>query len=104
LTFGDVLSETNGFLNIKNPACYVFPKENSCAPGDHFKSRQRELAENFVSYKQFSFGKSTPQKIAELITAIALIFVSITLVYFGLEGASRLAKRRAGNQLENLKK
>jgi hypothetical protein len=99
LTFGDVLSERDGLLNIKNPACYVFPKENNCSPGDHFRSDQRDLAENFVTYKQFSFEKSNLQVVAELITFISAISALIILAFLFAYTALDRSKRRAASEL-----
>jgi len=71
---GPAMSENNGVFNFKNPACYVFPKENKCMPGDHFRLDQRADLERFLSYKPFQFEKSSQQKAAEGIAALAWIF------------------------------
>ena len=44
-------------LNLKNPACYVFPAANGCAPGDTFTVADRVEAAAFASYRLFSFEK-----------------------------------------------
>ena len=81
LQLGGVLVERNGTLNIRNPACYVFPEENDCKPGDSFRSDQRVEAEAFVSYAPFPFKKSRLQRVADLVTMggllAALAFVSL---------------------------
>jgi hypothetical protein len=82
LIFGDVLSERNGFLNIRNPACYVFPKENGCQPGDRFRSDQYADAEAFVSYRPFPFRKSTTQLIADWGTLGTVVFIGGFLSFF----------------------
>jgi len=92
LRVGSVFDETNGFLNVKNPACFVFPKENFCAVGDHFPASRKQDAESFLSYRAFPFEKSTRQKIADIISTIALIAAGL-----GLLGSLALvvnAKRR----------
>jgi hypothetical protein len=78
---GSVFEQTDGYLNLKNPACYVFPTENKCQPGDHFKIAQKAEAELFTHYKAFSFAVSTTQKIANLITELALVLVMGFLGY-----------------------
>lgn len=70
---GPILSETGGHLNIKNPACYVWPVENGCAPGDHFLVSQRPQAEAFSSYRPFAFNKSRLQQTADTVTIVALV-------------------------------
>ncbi len=81
LVVGDVMAESEGYLNIKNPACYVFPEENKCAPGDHFRVAEREKAEAFVSYAPFPFNKSRLQRTADLVTMGTLITVGAFLLF-----------------------
>ncbi len=69
---GPVLEEKDGLLNIKNPACYTYPAQNSCAPGDHFTVAQLEAARAFASYKPFPFSFSPEQKVANGMTLITL--------------------------------
>jgi putative flippase GtrA len=72
---GSVFEQTDGYLNLKNPACYVFPAENHCQPGDHFTLAQKAEAQLFAHYKPFSFAIPLKQKIANLITQLALLLV-----------------------------
>ena len=76
----DVLKEKDGKLNIRNPACFVYPKENLCLPGDRFRVDQRGEAEAFVSYHPFHFIKSRRQIIADWITLVSLGIVSMMLI------------------------
>jgi len=46
-----------GGLNIKNPACYVFPGANACKPGDPFAAAAIDQATRFVSYRPFIWRK-----------------------------------------------
>lgn len=77
---GSIFDQTNGYLNLKNPACYVYPSENKCQPGDHFKVTQKAEAELFAQYKPFAFNIPLKQKIANVITELALVFVICILV------------------------
>ncbi len=70
---GSVWQERAGNLNIKNPACYVFPEENQCEPGDHFSVQQKDQAFAFSHYRPFSFQMSLIQKIANTLTVGTLI-------------------------------
>lgn len=70
---GPVFEEKEGVLNIKNPACYVWPEANGCQPGDHFTVKQKKAAEAFVNYRPFPFQIPFIQKVANRINAIALI-------------------------------
>ena len=84
---GPVREVRDGHFNIKNPACYVYPKENGCTPGDHFREDQIEAMENFVSYRPFAFKISSAQKAANTLTLIGLVvsvLVAFAAAAFGL--------------------
>jgi hypothetical protein len=52
-------------LNLKNPACYVFPEANACKPGDPFKASDIDQARRFVSYRPFSWRKPVWARVAD---------------------------------------
>jgi hypothetical protein len=81
---GPALNESAGVLNVKNPACYVFPRENFCVPGDHFSLSRKEDAIKFLNYKPFEFEKSGKQKIADVVTLLGLALAVIGLAWAGL--------------------
>jgi hypothetical protein len=83
LHLGSVWDVNDGFLNIKNPACFVFPEENKCSAGDHFSVAQRPDAERFTSYRSFEFVKSNEQNIADIVSTIAIL-ISLLGGLFGL--------------------
>jgi hypothetical protein len=60
------MDANNGWLNLKNPVCYVYPAVNACAPGDHFSVHQRQAAEAFVHYRPFPVRLPVRQKLANL--------------------------------------
>lgn len=91
---GPALDETAGVLNVKNPACYVYPKENLCVPGDHFAVSQKEDAIKFLSYEPFDFNKSGVQKVADAVTALALA-ISLLLLGLAAFGARRVTEKRS---------
>ena len=80
---GPVFS-AEGTINIKNPACYLFPAENLCAPGDHFRLDQMEAARQFVAYKPYPFKLSDRQVWANRTTVGALMLSFIILLVRGL--------------------
>jgi len=59
-------------LNLKNPACYVFPAENACVPGAQFAAADRGRALAFAAYRPFAFARSTNQTVADCVTLAAL--------------------------------
>lgn len=76
---GLVMEETNGYLNIKNPACYTYPEQNECVPGDHFTVNQKDVAQTFVSYKPFPFNFARSQKLANWITLTTLVLLTVLI-------------------------
>ena len=70
---GPVTDVTAGTLNIKNPACYVFPKANGCVPGDHFKVSELNQAKKFTEYRPYDFVLPERQIIFNYITLAALL-------------------------------
>ena len=70
---GPVTDVTAGTLNIKNPACYVFPKSNGCVPGDHFKVSELNQAKKFTGYHPYDFIIPKRQTILNYITLVTLL-------------------------------
>lgn len=81
---GDPLAKLNATqLNIRNPSCLLYPKENNCKLWDNFLLEQKDNASLFVSYKPFYFNRSVLQKIADIVSIItSLIILSYISVIF----------------------
>jgi len=69
-----VFYESNYTLNMVNPACYVFPKENNCEPFDLFSMDQSDALNAFVSGEQ-NWSKMSLLQIA----AFRISFISLCL-------------------------
>jgi hypothetical protein len=82
----------DGTLNLKNPACYVFPAANACAPGDHFRREQIEAAARFLRYQPFAFQRPAWQSFAD-----AVNFAALLLTFAALAAAAVLAWRQHGS-------
>ncbi len=95
---GPVLEEKNGVLNIKNPACYVWPEANDCQPGDHFTVQQKAAAEAFANYRPFPFKMPLKQKVANGVNALGLAAVLIFLIVYGAGQA--IAFTRKSNKIQ----
>src|SRR6202012_4188078 len=52
---GGALMAFKGRLNFKNPACYVFPGANQCAPGDQFGATDADQLREFLAYGPLPF-------------------------------------------------
>ena len=71
---GDILEEDGwGGLNIKNPACYAYPEENSCQPGESFLMENEAAALDFAAYKPFPFERPARHDQAVWINLVALV-------------------------------
>jgi hypothetical protein len=68
-----------GWLNVKNPACYVYPLENACAPGGHFSTARRDDAERFLAYRPVPFAQPARQDLADAITLAAIPLTALFL-------------------------
>lgn len=88
LVLGSVLQADRGRLNFKNPACYVYPRENGCRPGDHFRADEIETLTAFVDYRPIPFAVSTLQRVAGWMSAIALVGVTAFLLLWALAAAA----------------
>jgi hypothetical protein len=80
LTAGPALMARGTVLNIKNPACYVFPAENGCTPGDHFPLAARAEAEKFLNYQPFDFVQPLYQRVATTLSVASLAAAPLLLV------------------------
>ncbi|WP_067733114.1 hypothetical protein [Novosphingobium naphthalenivorans] len=91
LSDGPVLQARNGLLNLKNPACYVFPAENACRPGDEFTAAQRSQADAFRHYRPFDYAWPARQYLA---AGVSLLAAVLGLLGLAIAGAVLLATRR----------
>jgi len=85
----------NGSLNVKNPACYLFPAANGCVPGGHFRVAQRAAAEDFLRYRPFPFERPAWQRAADAVTILALLAVVAALALAAVLRWRRRASGRA---------
>lgn len=83
---GPTLSESEGLLNLKNPACYLYPEENHCTPGDHFREDQHAAAERFISFHPFPYEESRLQKAANWLNIFSLLALPVWAMAYGLAG------------------
>jgi hypothetical protein len=69
---GPVTDVREGALNIKNPACFVYPTENNCRPGDHYAIEEEGMAKAFVNYRPVDFSVPLVQELANWLNLGAL--------------------------------
>ncbi|MHC8508927.1 MAG: hypothetical protein ACYYKD_05925 [Rhodospirillales bacterium] len=79
---GDITEEDDdGGLNIKNPACYQYPAENQCAPGDSFLLEHESGARDFAAYRAFPFERPLRHDIAVWVNLAALILLPFGILF-----------------------
>jgi hypothetical protein len=89
---GPVLDNDGKVFNFKNPACYLYPAENDCEPGGHFRLDQLDELNSFTAYSPFPYQKSLVQKLADWVSLLSLVLVAVgVLAYLGMELRLRLA-------------
>jgi len=93
---GPVFEEKEGLLNIKNPACYVWPQANNCEPGDHFTAEQKDAAEAFVNYRPYTFKVPAVQKAANWVNAMVLSFAFLFLFFYNARVIYHYFKKENG--------
>jgi hypothetical protein len=82
---GPVSDVTDGRLNLKNPACYVYPKVNACEPGDQFKVDEKVQAERFASHRPYQFKLPMRQVVLDYVSLIALLASLLLIVVASVE-------------------
>jgi hypothetical protein len=92
---GSIFERTSGVapaesrLNMKNPACYVFPTANGCKPGDAFTSSEIGKATAFAAYKPFAWKKPVWAHLADWLSLLiwpATILAVVTALLTTLRG------------------
>jgi hypothetical protein len=87
---GPALESSSGMLNVKNPACYVFPEANSCSPGDPFPATRIAAAEAFLNYEPFPFKQPLWARVAGWLS----IFTASALGFTGAAFLASAARRK----------
>jgi len=70
---GPVSRIIDGRYNLKNPACYIYPRGNNCLKGDQFTLEQESDALAFAAYRPFGWVRPIQQRIAELLSLLSFI-------------------------------
>jgi len=101
LSPGSVFKEKDGFLNIKNPACYVFPEANNCRPGDHFTVEEKDKATAFTGYRPYAFKVSGLQKVANGLSIFSLFVAGVLLAWYLAGAAGVFWQQKTESTVEN---
>jgi len=95
---GPALDEFDGSFNFKNPACYVFPEENHCRPGDNFPTFQRVQLEALLQRRPFAFAISSRQAAANVLSITTWALLGLGLVALAVRRLVGLSRPKASTR------
>ena len=101
LSPGSVFQEKDGFLNMKNPACYVFPEANGCLPGDHFTVAEKDKVIAFTHYRPYGFKMPLAQKIADYVSLGGLVVAAMSLGWYLIGAGLVFWRQKTGSTVKN---
>jgi len=84
----------DGTLNLKNPACYVYPQPNGCKPGDHFREAQTPLVADLLARKPITLPTSERRQTAETVGLVGIVVALGTIAAALAAAASARLRRR----------
>ena len=88
---GPVIAPIGDVINLKNPACYLYPQENNCRPGDHFTIDSLDDAVAFMTYRPFPFERPDWQDAA---SGVSLAALAATLAFLLMALLRLLIRKR----------
>ncbi len=77
---GSIWDVTDGYFNLKNPACNSWASENNCRPGEHFKVDQRQWMQLYVSHNVFPMQTPGILRRATEVSAFAYYAIAIFML------------------------
>ena len=87
---GDVSLLKGGTYGMINPACYVYPAENNCTPGDRFTASQKDQMLRFVQRQPFGAKVSRARELSNI---LAGGLWGLMLIIWGTVAGMRLHRR-----------
>jgi hypothetical protein len=83
LSKGRVDTERDGFFNLYHPACFQYPEENNCFPGERIAVSDRSNFEKFVMGEHTTWKISRAQYWSDKVSLFTLISSIILLIRRG---------------------
>ena len=80
---GPVNLAWSGALNVYNPACIGYGKENGCKPGDRIAIDDLENLQNFMNGRPTTWKISQMQRWADRVTVLTLVIFVMIGIAFG---------------------
>ena len=92
LHLGPIFDRENGYFNFMNPACYQYPEENHCAPGERIRESDADNLYRFTHGEPVTWRISRLQELADLLSGLAFIAMALIALYMRVaRGAARRA-------------
>jgi len=80
LVAGSIDTVTDGRLNMIDPSCYVYPHENSCAPGMRFDPQRRQAMLDFARYRPLPYAVPRLHQSLAHLSRLALLVTLLLLL------------------------
>lgn len=80
LVGGRIDTVSDGRLNMFDPSCYVYPHENSCAPGTRFDLQRRQAMLDFASYRPLPYALPRLHQSLAHLSRLALLVTLLLLL------------------------
>jgi hypothetical protein len=93
LHVGPASDVSDGWFNLMNPACYQYPRENLCRPGDRILEVDRSNFERFTHGQPVTWKVSELQHVADLISLFAFTTLIVLTVMVALPRRSSVAPK-----------
>ena len=78
---GSVYDVEQNYFNLMNPACYQYPKENDCNPGDRISVSDKDNLERFINGMTTTWKVSALQWWSDRVSLISVIsFIMLCLL------------------------
>ncbi|HUN47992.1 MAG TPA: hypothetical protein VMU85_15790 [Stellaceae bacterium] len=77
LQAGPILTGEPDERHLRNPACYLYGRENGCRPGDAFDDAARQEEASFAAYRPFAYVLPAWQRWADLASLLGLATILI---------------------------
>jgi hypothetical protein len=81
---GPVTDVTERELNLLDAACFLFPGENGCVPGDRISAEEKDRFQRFRAHGPLAFVKPWWQRLADATSFVAVATVLFVLLAWGL--------------------
>jgi hypothetical protein len=88
LTIGPLVAEGPTARHLRNPACYIYGRDNGCSPGDTFTPAERQDEAAFAAYRPFAFVLPWWQRWADR-ASLAGLFLTAAGLLLGMAAGWR---------------